>query len=326
VSGNKIGYKTVATGTSASIGMSYTGGGNSMKEIYGSTTTTYPGVEVSFDADGKMKLSMTTGNGTISVGAASGGAFQQPIVTKNPVSTGYTDGYHSTKKSYIDGVNLNGDMTIDQWNNDLEFTFKDNGSDTDVEIEIPQDTYTYAELQTKLQDLVDAKVGSGKITVTVNNNGVRLESVKAGSKYQFSNFNGDFYDKVICSCSEKTSTVAATDKDGTQTVNSTYTVGRKDVKSKGAEIRSGISDEFSFDLTYGGTVHKLNMTLDAGKYSSDQLKAHLQEKLNEQLKAIGLPENLIEVGVGGINTGVYGANDESALNFKLSQSVQAPGE
>lgn len=326
VSGNKIGYKTTATGTSASIGMSYAGGGSSMKAIYGVTEITYPGVKVSFDAEGKMKLSTTTGTGTISVGSNNGGAFQQPVVTTTPISTSYTDGYHSTKKSYIDGANLGGDVTIDQWNNDLKFTFKDNGTSKAVTIEVPQNTYTYAELQTKLQELVDAQVGTGKITATVSSTGVRLESVNTGSEYQFSGFSGDFYDKVICSCTEKTATLTPTDKDGTQTVNSTYTVGRKDVKSNGVEIRAGISDEFSLDLTYGGTVHTLSVTLDAGKYNSDALKAHLQEKLNEQLNAIGLQDNLIEVGVGGINTGVYGANDSNALNFSLSKTVQAPSE
>lgn len=327
VSGNKIGYKTTATGTSASIGMTYDGGGNSMKAIYGVTDITHPGVTVSFDAEGRMKLSTTTGTGTISVGTANGGAFQQPVINKTPISTSYTDGYHSTTKSYIDGANLSGDITIDQWNNDLKFTFKDNGVNTDITIEIPQDTYTYAELQTKLQELIDTKVGgSGKITATVSNTGVRLESVNVGSKYQFSGFSGDFYDKVICPCTEKTETATPKNKDGTQTVSSAYTVGRKDVKSNGAEIRAGISDEFSLDLTYGGVVHTLSVTLDPGKYSSEQLKSHLQAKLNEKLNAIGLPANLIEVGVGGINTGVFGANDDNALNFSLSKTAPAPDE
>lgn len=326
VSGNKIGYRTDATGTSASLGMSYADGGNSMKAIYGVTTTTYPGVTVSFDANGYMTLGTTTGGGTISVGSSSGGAFQQPTVTTSALSPSYTNGYHSTEHSYIDGVSLSGDVTIDQWNNTLNFTFKDNGTNTAVSIEVPDGTYTQADLQTKLQDLLDAKVGAGKITATVSSTGVRLESVNTGSLYQFSGFSGDFYDKVICFCTEQTVTTTPTNIDGTQTVSQAYTVGRKDVRSNGVEIRSGISDEFSLDLTYGGTVHTLSVTLDAGKYSADALKTHLQEKLNEQLNAIGLQDNLIEVGVGGINTGVYGANDSNALNFRLSETVQAPAE
>lgn len=326
VSGTNLGYKTIATGTSASVSMSYAGGGNSMKAIYGTSTTEYAGIKVSFDANGYMSLGSTNANSTISVASTSGGAFQQPVVTSKPINTSYTDGYHSTKHGYIDGVSLSGDVTVNKWNNELKFSFKDNGTTSTVSFEVPEDTYTYAELQTKLQELVDNEVGSNKITVTVGSSGVRLETVGVGSLNQLTGFSGDFYDKVICSCTERSYEQAVYDKNGTQTVDSAYTVGRKNVKTKEVTIRKGISDELSLNLTYGNNVHKINITLDAGTYRGDSLKAHLQEKINEQLQTLGLPENLIEVGVGGINTGVYGSDDKNALNFSLSKTVQAPSE
>lgn len=326
VSGNKIGYKTIDKGTSASVAMEYAKGGNSMRAIYGQTTTNYPGVTVSFDASGYMTLGTTTGGGTISVSGTSGGAFQQPVVTYTPVSTGYNDGYHSTKKSYIDGAVLSGDVTIDEWSNNLNFTFLDDGSNKTVAVEVPEDTYTYAELGNKLQELLDAKVGADKITVSVSSGGVRLEAVNTGSLYQFSNFSGDFYDKVICHCTERSIAQNVTDQDGTQTVNAAYTVGRKDVNNNKTVIRQGISDELSLDLTYGNATHTIRVTLDAGEYTGETLKNHLQDKINERLKDMGLEENLIEVGVGGISTGVVGANDKNALNFSLSKNVQAPME
>ncbi len=326
VSGTKLGYKTVDKGTSASVGMSYSGGGNSMKAIYGTTPKEYSGVEVSFDANGYMTLSTTNGGSSISVSATNGGAFQQAEITYTAIPTSSTTGYHSTQNSYIDGVSLNGDVTIDEWNNNLNFTFKDNGTNKSVAIEVPQNTYTQAELETKLQELVDASVGADKITVTVDANGVRMEAVNTGSLNQFSNFSGDFYYKVICSCTEKSVAQTATDKDGTQTVDAAFTVGRKNVKDKTTVIRQGISDELSLDLTYGNTTHTISVTLDAGEYTADALKAHLQEKLNEQLAAMGMEENLIEVGVGDVKTNVVGANDDKALNFKLSKTVQAPEE
>lgn len=326
VSGNKIGYKTIDTGTSASVAMDYAKGGNSMLAIYGQTTTNYPGVTVSFDANGYMTLGTTTGGGTISVAGTSGGAFQQPVVTYTPVSTGYNDGYHSTKKSYIDGASLSGDVTIDEWSNNLNFTFQDNGTNKTVAVEIPADTYTYAELGTKLQELLDAEVGADKIAVGVSAGGVRLEAVNTGSLYRFSDFSGDFYDKVICSCTERSIVQSVTDRDGTQSVNAAYTVGRKDVNNNKSVIRQGISDELSLDLTYGNMTHTIRVTLDAGEYTGEALKNHLQDKINEQLNALGLEENLIEVGVGGISTGVVGANDKNALNFSLSKNVQVPTE
>lgn len=325
-SGNKIGYETIATGTSASFSISYDTGGTSMKAIYGVTEKTYSGVTVSFDADDKMVLSTTNPGSTISVAGGNNVAFQQPVVTYSPISTSYQDGYHSAKTSYIDGVSLSGDITIDQWNNNLNFTYLKNGVSQAVSVEIPKEVYTQADLETKLQELLDAEVGSNQIEVTVSASGVRLEAVNAGSKYQFSGFSGDFYDKVICSCTEQTYAQDPDTEQGSQTVDSTYTVGRKDVRTGVTTIRNGINDELSLDLTYGNTVQTISVTLDAGEYTGDTLKQHLQSKINEQLAGMGLPENLIEVDIGGVNTGVYGANDRNALNFSLSQTVQAPAE
>jgi len=325
-SGDKIGYETIATGTSASFSITYDDGGSSMKAIYGVTEKTYSGVTVSFDANDKMVLSTTKPGSSISVAGGNGVAFQKPVVTYTPISTSYTDGYHSAKNSYIDGVSLSGDITIDQWNNDLKFTYLKDGVSQSVSVEVPGGTYAYADLQTKLQDLLDAEVGTNQIEVTVSSTGVRLEAVNAGSKYQFSGFSGDFYDKVICSCTERSLAQSTKTVAGSQTVDSAYTVGRKDVRTGLTTIRDGISDELSLDLTYGNTVHTINITLDAGEYTGDQLKQHLQNKINEQLAGMNLPENLITVGIGGINTGVFGSNDQAALNFSLSKTIQAPGE
>lgn len=113
-------------------------------------------------------------------------------------------------------------------------------------------------------------------------------------------------------------------KNGGQTVTPAFTVGRQDVKSGGVEIRRGISDTLTLDFTQNGTTTTLVMTLDEGVYSGDGIKTHIQEKLNEQLVANGLAENLIEVGVGDVSTGVVGANDDKALNFKLSKTAKIP--
>lgn len=327
-SGNKLGYRTLAKGSSESIAMSYAGGGNSMKAIYGETTTTYPGVTVSFNANNQMVLSSTTGSGTISVSGTTGGAFQQPVVTSTPINPSKTTGYHSSVKSYIDGVSLSGDVTIDQWNNNLNFTYLKNGVSQDVSIEVPAGiTYTQADLETKLQELIDAEVGADQIKVTVSGSGVRLEAVNPGSKYQFSSFSGDFYDKVMCACTEVKTSTTAKELQGTQTVNSAYTVGRKNVRNGDIDIRHGISDELTLDLTYGNAVHTITVQLDPRHYTGEELKDHLQEKINEQLvNTYGLPENLIEVNIGGINTGVAGANDNNALNFSLSKTIQSPAE
>ncbi len=320
-----LSYETVDKGSSASLYMSYSGGGTSMEAIYGVTTKTYSGVEVSFDADGKMILNTTLPGSTISVPSSGGSAFQDPVVTHEPLSIVYSDGYHSAKSSYIDGVNLSGNVTIDQWNNNLNFTYEKDGSNLSVSVEIPQKEYTQDELAAQLQSLLDDKVGSNEIVVSVNSSGVRLETVNVGSKYGFSSFSGDFYDKVICSCTERSVDQTTKNVDGTQLVDAAYAVGRKDVRGI-TEIRNGISDELSLDLTYGNQTHTINIKLDAGEYTGSTLVRELQEKINEQLVQENLPEGLIEVNIGGVNSNVGGSNDNNSLNFKISKTVDAPAE
>jgi len=326
VNGNKIGYETLVAGGDQSFVMSYGDGGSSMKAIYGETTNVYPGVTAEFNPEGKLVLKTTDLTSSIRVSSANGGGLQKAKENKNAISTSTVSGYESNTYSYIDGVSLNGNIDIDQWNNNLNFTFSDNGVNKSIQITIPQMRYTHDALETTLQNLIDAQAGTDRLTVTVNNDGVRIQAVDAGSKYILSNFSGDFYDKVIRSCTEKKQNQTPSVTKGSQGVTSTYTIGRKDIRSQGANIRSGISDTLSLDLTYGGTVHKIEITLDPGKYNANQIKAHIQSKLNEKLVDMGLEENLIEVGVGGINTGIIGSNDSNALNFSLSKTVKAPAE
>lgn len=325
VDGDKIGYQTVNEGSNQSFSISYDTGGSAMKQIYGETTTHYPGVTVSFDGAGNMMLETEPGV-ELSVSSNSGGGFQEPQEIKTPIATSAAEGFSSTKHGSIDGVNLTGDVTIDQWNNNLTFTFRDEGTDKNVSIEVPDGTYTYQQLQDTLQGLLDTAAGADKLTVTVDASGVRIETVGTGSTNRLTVPGGDFYNHVMCQVTERTVTQAGRVQDGTQTVTPAFTVGREDIVSEGVEIKKGISDELTIDLTCNGTVYTLEMKLEPGSYSADGIKQEIQQKLNEQLVANGFEENFIEVGVGDINTGVVGANDSKALNFKISGTVKAPGE
>lgn len=328
VSGNKLGFQTVtAKGTSASFILNYDTGGTSMKSIFG--VTELSGIKADFTPDGKLQLSSTGSGSKIKVPSANGGPFQ-PQTELRAVDPTYTDGYHSNKYSSIQGQPLSGNIEINEWNSNLTFNFRDEDTTKQVTINIPADTYTFTELQAKLQALVNNEVGgSGKIDVIVNSSGVRFQAVETGSKYQFGSPQGGFADKVLGRCREITQNQNTTNKDGTQTVNPAFIVGRKDVKNEGAEIRKGFSDQLSLDLTYNGNLYPISVTLDEGKYSGDELQKHLQEKINVELKKNGLEENTIVVGLGNITTGVQNANDHNAINFSLPQSgdnVKMPEE
>ncbi len=327
LSGNRIGLRTTATGTSASIAMDYASGGSSMKSIFGST-----GVEMTKTGN-TTTLKVVDANGreltnkVITVSSdTSGGLLPEKRVAK---ANSTVSGYHSQYKSYIQGVSLSSSVIIDQYNDELKFTFNDNGTDKAVNIQLDSGTHTYAELQTELQDKIDAALNdTGKVKVTVNANGVRLEAAKPGNDYLFKNVSGDFYEKVICGCTERKVDLKPNNVDGTQTMGPVYVVGRQDVRNQPVEINTGVNDELSLDLTCPGVANpiKIAVTLDPGKYNGDTLKSQLQDKIDEALAQEGLKEGLIKVGIGSINSGVAGGNDANALNFSLAEDIAAPAE
>ena len=323
-SGNKLKLTTEKTGNDASIAMSYDAGGSSMKAIYGQTTTVIPGVEAEF-VNGKLVLS-GTGGASVKVTAAENNAFFEPDVEEVPTNPTTVTGYSSTTKSYIDGHDLTTPITIDEYNNNLSFVYHEDGNATTVTFELDKKDYTYAQLAADLQTKIDGVLGADKLKVTVTADGVRIEAEKPGNKYTMSSFSGDFYNKIISTTSNKTSTLTPTKVFGRQTKDEVYAVGRKDVKNKTTLIRDKVNDTLVLDLTYGNSEITFTMKLDAGEYSAKTLVAEIQEKLNEQLVANGFAENLIVVSVGEIDTEVEGANDENALGFKLSETVKLPAE
>lgn len=328
LSGNRLRLTTTNTGTGASIEASYDKSADSaMGAVYGQTRVDTAGVKVGWNGD-NMTLQVVDGEGnqlnrTISVSSGTSGGLLEPIAKTDPINPTSAQGYHSRIYSNVDGVNLSGDVTIDKWNNDLKFTFTENGTSKNIDITLDSKTYTYDELAQALKD----KINNSAIEVSVDASGVKLKAIGMGNKYQFSNLDGDFYWKVMCSCEEKNAQRQEKLENGSQSVDpSVYVVGRKDVLTEKVTIGDNLNDILTLNFTYGGQDHKLEMDLDAGEYQGDSLKNHVQEKLNEALKNAGLKENLIIVGVGGINSGVTGGNDDRALNFRLSGTVQAPAE
>lgn len=333
LTGNRITLTTDKTGNDASFQLNYNSGGTSMNPIFGESSNTYAGVEAEFTSDNKLKLTGTQDGGKLSVSSGTGGAFQTQERNETVIPVSSSSGYVSPNHSYVDGVEFSdtiknsGQIKIDKWNDELSFTFYDNGTGYNVAVDVPDNNYSFSELENYLQTEIDTQLGeTGKVTVSVNDDGVRLEAVNTGNKYYFNNFSGDFFHKVMGKAIETTNNTQPKSQNGAAPNDIAYTVGRKDVRNTSTEIKTGVNDTLSIDLEYSGTVRKITMKLDSGIYNGNDLKDMIQEKLNEQLKVMGLSENMIEVGIGGINTGVTGANDNNALNFKISRSVRLPAE
>ena len=323
---NKLKFTTDEAGSDKKIYFEYSSGGSSMKAIYGQTTAEILGVTASFDSNNKLVLTGTKEGTSLSVSSNSGSILQEPQVTVSDIAVTKQSGYYSTKYAAIDGVNLGSTVQIDEWNNELNFVYKENGNSHNVAIALQEKEYTYDELMEALQQEIDNQLGSGELTVEVSASGVVIKANNAGSNYSLpkNNFSGDFYYKVMCSTKETSSSQRPTVSNGAGPKDTAYTVGRKDVRNNPVEIKSGINDTLSLDFTYGNNTTTFTIKLDPGQYTGEQLKKALQEKLDEEVVKQGFSKGIIEVGIGGVSTGVVGANDANALNFKLSSSVRLP--
>ena len=323
---NRLKFTTDEAGSDKNIYFAHSTGGSSMKAIYGQTTTEIPGATASFNSDNKLVLTGTTAGTSLSVSSATGSVLQEPIYSTNRLPVTKQTGHYSTKYAAVDGVNLGSTVQIDEWNNELNFVYKENGNSHNVSLALQEKEYTYDELRDALQQEIDNQLGSGELTVEVSASGVVIKANNAGSNYALpkNNFSGDFYYKVMCSTKEATSPQRPTVSNGAGPKDTAYTVGRKDVKNNPVEIKSGINDTLSLDFTYGNNITTFSIQLDPGMYNGNQLKEALQKKLDEEVVKQGFSKGIIEVGIGGVSTGVVGANDANALNFKLSSTVRLP--
>ena len=313
-----LGFKTVEKGNQQSFSVSYDAN-SVMKPIYGETTTTYPAVTASFNGN---KLTLSAPGANLYVSSNSGAGLQKPKENKSYIDNTVVEGYKSNVHGTIDGGKFFGEpINIDEYSDNLSFTFVDEGTTRNISIDVPDGDYTYAQMETTLQSIFkDTTVlGPGKLTVKVDANGVVIKTVGTGLNNKLLNPSGDFYEKVLTTSREyfmdKSDDIQ--DVDGRQVVSKAYVIGRQDV-AEGVKIRAGISDELMLDLTINGTEYNFQMKLDPGDYSGTGIKNHIQEKLDEQLVAQGFEAGMIEVGLGDIKTNVVGANDENALNFRLS--------
>jgi flagellin-like hook-associated protein FlgL len=265
---------------------------------------------------------------SLSVSSSKGSVLQEPQVTIKEEKITKQTGYYSSIYAKVDGKNITEPVKIDEWNDELNFVYKENGNSHSVSMKLDEKEYTFDELRQALQDNIDAQIGAGELTVDVTGAGVVIKANNPGNKYSFNrnDFSGDFFYKVMNTAKEVTANQRPTVSNGTAPKDTAYTVGRKDVRNKSTEIKAGINDTLSLDFTYGNTTTTFTVKLDPGTYSGQELKNMLQEKLNDEVVKAGLSENIIEVGIGGISTGVVGANDNNALNFQLSKSVRLPAD
>ena len=272
----------------------------------------------------------------------------------------FDDGYHSTNYSFMQGVSLagtnklnaDGTIEINEYNSKLTFYYTDNyyteyypANPAKISIDVlsadkKSENLSVSELINRLQTAVDQQTGGErKINVSLKDGGILFQAANPGMRdriyldpngeYQNHQPSGGFYDKVLCGGSTGTTTMGVTELKGDVAGGEVYAVGRQDVKNNEVKIQKDGNDTLSLEFTVPDWPEQpvtLKMRLDPGYYKGDSLVEQIQGKLNQALKDAGLPEGLIEVGIGTVHESVQiaGALNDRALAFKLSSTVKGP--
>lgn len=277
-----------------------------------------------------------------------GGSFIRPDTTYS--SPKAAAGYHSKDNSYMQGVQLmptNGTVEIDEFNKHLSFYYSENYGNAGnvpqhIEFDLEEQKYTPDQLVNALQEKIDDIIGAGKLKVLIEKGGIRIETAaqNSGSKYRIhTNWtsepanlrpSGSFYEKILSGNRlSKAYTRPPIDEEGKQTGGRVYAMGRQDVKNGTTKIQRDGNDTLSLRFTTPDAPNgiTLEMVLDPGYYSGDELTAQIQSKLDQALEKAGLKKGLIEAVIGYEDPDsekVVGAINDRALAFKLSDSVTVP--
>lgn len=303
---------------------STSGGDDVSLDVVGtvSVTSKTPDITASVDPDtGKLVLKGPNGT-SISMTPAAGSAVLQPIPhryeykPRTPVPGNIDQAVFSLNTN--EQIKVPAPVKIEDYNKEFTFAYVSPAGMKNVRIELDEGDYDHERLQRVLQEKLDNELGKGELAVNVADGKIGIKAGHVGDEYSMANLGGGFYRYVLTGMAVRGSNEETGLIDGRQIVKDTYIVGRKDIRNNDSKIQKDINDKLTVDVTINGVVHKLEMTLDPGTYNHDSLIAHIQEKLDEQVKEKGLPEHCILAGVGVFDSGVEGADDKNALFFYLN--------
>jgi flagellin-like hook-associated protein FlgL len=326
-SGNLLTITTVATGKSASIRANSDIAGTSQSEIFGTNTAHISGITASTSDDGKKIILEGREIGADKYFSVSSSYSTDPQVflpaqaLEADIPPDVNGG--TAQSAFIDGIDISDPVVINDHNNDLSFRYGTGVAAITVNLTLPQQSYSFSQLNDILQAEIDAGIGPGNLTVSVSSTGVRIEAVRGENDLSdMSNFSGGFYNYVMRGTVQNEERYIYTEA-GTQTVTRARAIGRQDVNNNSVDIISGLNDELSIDVTIGGVLTKISMILDPGTYQGNSLSTMISGKLSGELIARGYPGDLISVSIGGYSSGVFGSDDDNVLQFSFSDSAQA---
>ena len=278
-------------------------------------------IKVAFDSNNNrlnltadLKKSNTAGSYYIRFDTSSSSAWTAILGTHpddwNPTVTKASEYTTGTRNAVSDST------TLDSSNNELILTI---GGQVYDSIYIADGSYNRESLEAAVQKAVTDKGLGGNVTVSINKDTGRLEFCSSAGAITVS---GSFYNNIAKNTKDETV------KQGTyNSFENAYIIGRKDLSTEHVEIVNGANDVFTFDFTYtadrgvGSYTKEISVKIPEGTYTGDEIAEAMQKEIEEYFDN---DEDLrdyfeINVTIGGEMTGVVGANDDTALQIKVTK-------
>lgn len=233
-------------------------------------------------------------------------------------STGISSKYSITGK-----VEIENNFVVNDTNNKLSFNYLAEDIGYDVEIELTEETYINCnhlidELNIKIQaKLVELNLNGDEILAINYGSKIRLTIKETGPNYELKDFSGTFYDAVFkkqnISEYHPYSYSGYTNPKDEQL---TYIVGREDL-NKEVVIHPYVNDILIFDFYHNANKQTFELRLAPGLYNASSIVSEIQDKLGEELTQKGFDPKMLEVQIGGIDSGTA-IDDENKLVIKYA--------
>lgn len=274
-----------------------------------------------------LTTTLTGTNCKLSISASPNGSAWNAFVgsqkQKNPPVYPVTGSPGSP--AFVQGANLNGKtITLDNTNCTLGLTIPGLPSNPYTVSVATGGPFSIDKVAELLQTAIDDQIGKGIINVTHTDGGIRLTDAKNGKNSFTVDNQSSFYKAVLTSRHTNTVSNNPSPTKGSHKFDDAFIIGREDILNKQIEIVAGSSDKFILDFKHPEHKDPINLevTLDEGVKSSDEIAKELTHKLNEALRLRGLYDFNIDVTIGKPHhTGVTGSNDDKSLQITLTEAT-----
>ncbi len=183
-------------------------------------------------------------------------------------------------------------IEIEDYFNEMKFTYTEKGSTAEVTVAVPPGSYTADTLAAAIQAQIDTQFPPNSLIVGTTGGRITITGADISDTRGISNFSGRLYDRVFQSPTYS-GISKHTETSGTSTGSAvSYIIGRNELQPESPEeleseknmiIYSGLNDEVVFDFTYKGVTYKVDFTVPAGEYMPEEMAQAVEKAGREAM-------------------------------------------